>query len=260
MDQVIDYDATIVERLRDAGAVLVAKLTLGALAQGDGGSAARRRIRGIRSADRAARRPGPGSATAAGCVAFAIGTETRGSILSPSSRQRRRRPAADVRPRQPLRRDGAVDHDGQGRTDVPLRRGHGDRAQRDLRSGQARRQRRRRGVHVESGHAARRIQDRLRRRRRSTTPAEAADRGGGGGARSSRRSAAGAAAQRRRRGAAARLAPRAARPRTRTAADAGTAGGDRGRAEEDLRRRARRPIASSARSSSPSTCRPISRR
>src|SRR4029077_6125171 len=35
VDQVIDYDATIVERLREAGAVLVAKLTLGALAQGD---------------------------------------------------------------------------------------------------------------------------------------------------------------------------------------------------------------------------------
>ena len=35
VDQVIDYDATVVERLRDAGAVLVAKLTLGALAQGD---------------------------------------------------------------------------------------------------------------------------------------------------------------------------------------------------------------------------------
>jgi Asp-tRNA(Asn)/Glu-tRNA(Gln) amidotransferase A subunit family amidase len=35
VDQVIDYDATVVERLREAGAVLVAKLTLGALAQGD---------------------------------------------------------------------------------------------------------------------------------------------------------------------------------------------------------------------------------
>jgi Asp-tRNA(Asn)/Glu-tRNA(Gln) amidotransferase A subunit family amidase len=88
-NQVLDYDATVVERLRDAGAVLVAKLTLGALAQGDrwfGGQTknpwnpddARR---GGSSGSSA----GPGSATAAGLVGFAIGTETRGSIISPSA-------------------------------------------------------------------------------------------------------------------------------------------------------------------------------
>jgi Asp-tRNA(Asn)/Glu-tRNA(Gln) amidotransferase A subunit family amidase len=82
-DQVFDFDATVVERLEKAGAVLVAKLSMGALAQGglwfggmtktpwnldegSGGSSA-----------------GPASATAAGLVGFSIGTETLGSIVSP---------------------------------------------------------------------------------------------------------------------------------------------------------------------------------
>lgn len=88
-NQVFDYDATIVERLRDAGAVLVAKLSLGALAQGD------RWFRGqtknpwkptdARRGGSSGSSAGPGAATAAGLVGFAIGTETRGSIISPSS-------------------------------------------------------------------------------------------------------------------------------------------------------------------------------
>jgi Asp-tRNA(Asn)/Glu-tRNA(Gln) amidotransferase A subunit family amidase len=87
--QTFDYDATVVERLRDAGAVLVAKLSMGALAQGD------RWFRGQTknpwSPDHAERggssgsSAGPGSATAAGLVGFSIGTETRGSIISPSA-------------------------------------------------------------------------------------------------------------------------------------------------------------------------------
>lgn len=87
--QIIDRDATIVERLRDAGAVLVAKLSLGALAQGD------RWFKGQTKnpwtpddPDRAGSSgssAGPGSATAAGLVGFAIGTETRGSIISPAA-------------------------------------------------------------------------------------------------------------------------------------------------------------------------------
>jgi Asp-tRNA(Asn)/Glu-tRNA(Gln) amidotransferase A subunit family amidase len=82
--QVFDYDATIVERLRDAGAVLVAKLSLGALAQGDRWF--RGQTRNPWSPDRGSSgsSAGPGSATAAGLVGFAIGTETRGSIISPS--------------------------------------------------------------------------------------------------------------------------------------------------------------------------------
>lgn len=82
--QIFDYDATVVERLTNAGAVLVAKLTLGALAQGDrwfGGQTKNPWNGGGASGSSA----GPGSATAAGCVGFAIGTETRGSIISPST-------------------------------------------------------------------------------------------------------------------------------------------------------------------------------
>src|SRR5688572_11939122 len=83
-NQVFDYDATVVERLRDAGAVLVAKLSLGALAQGDNWFKGQTKNpwNGRGSSGSSA---GPGSATAAGLVGFALGTETRGSIISPSA-------------------------------------------------------------------------------------------------------------------------------------------------------------------------------
>ena len=83
-DQVIDLDATVVERLRDAGAVLVAKLSMGALAQGGvwfGGSTHNPWNVERSSSGSSA---GPGAATAAGLVGFSIGTETLGSIISPS--------------------------------------------------------------------------------------------------------------------------------------------------------------------------------
>jgi Asp-tRNA(Asn)/Glu-tRNA(Gln) amidotransferase A subunit family amidase len=87
--QVFDYDATVVERLHDAGAVLVAKLSMGALAQGDRWFRGQTKNpwnpdhpqRGGSSGSSA----GPGSATAAGLVGFSLGTETRGSIISPSA-------------------------------------------------------------------------------------------------------------------------------------------------------------------------------
>jgi Asp-tRNA(Asn)/Glu-tRNA(Gln) amidotransferase A subunit family amidase len=85
VDQILDYDATIVERLQAAGAVLVAKLTLGALAQGDRWFGGRTNNPWNVQEGSSGSSAGPGSATAAGCVAFAIGTETQGSILSPSS-------------------------------------------------------------------------------------------------------------------------------------------------------------------------------
>ncbi len=85
VDQVFDYDATIVERLREAGAVLVAKLTLGALAQGDRWFGGRTNTPWNPARGSSGSSAGPGSATAAGCVAFAIGTETRGSIISPAT-------------------------------------------------------------------------------------------------------------------------------------------------------------------------------
>jgi Asp-tRNA(Asn)/Glu-tRNA(Gln) amidotransferase A subunit family amidase len=84
-NQVVDYDATVVERLREAGAVLVAKLSMGALAMGGvwfGGSTKNPwNIERSSSGSSA----GPASATSAGLVGFGIGTETRGSIISPSS-------------------------------------------------------------------------------------------------------------------------------------------------------------------------------
>jgi Asp-tRNA(Asn)/Glu-tRNA(Gln) amidotransferase A subunit family amidase len=85
VNQVFDLDATVVERLREAGAVLVAKLTLGALAQGDRWFGGRTNNPWNPQQGSSGSSAGPGSATAAGCVAFAIGTETRGSILSPSA-------------------------------------------------------------------------------------------------------------------------------------------------------------------------------
>src|SRR5215471_13450527 len=89
--QVFDYDATIVKKLRDAGAVLLAKLAMVELAGGFG----------YNNADASFTGPGlnpwntgywsggsssgPGSATAAGLVSFAIGSETVGSIVTPSA-------------------------------------------------------------------------------------------------------------------------------------------------------------------------------
>jgi Asp-tRNA(Asn)/Glu-tRNA(Gln) amidotransferase A subunit family amidase len=79
-------DATVVQRLTAAGAVLVAKLSLGALALNDvwfGGQTMNPWLLEEGSSGSSA---GPGAATAAGLVGFAIGSETGGSIVSPSMR------------------------------------------------------------------------------------------------------------------------------------------------------------------------------
>jgi Asp-tRNA(Asn)/Glu-tRNA(Gln) amidotransferase A subunit family amidase len=83
-DQSFDYDAEVVKRLDNAGAILIAKLTLGALAQGDVWFGERTRNPWDPATGSSGSSAGPGSATAAGCVAFGIGTETNGSITSPS--------------------------------------------------------------------------------------------------------------------------------------------------------------------------------
>jgi Asp-tRNA(Asn)/Glu-tRNA(Gln) amidotransferase A subunit family amidase len=85
-DQVLDYDASVVEMLRDAGAVLIAKLTTGELASGDNWFGGQTKSPWDPAVGSSGSSAGPSSATAAGCVAFAIGTETSGSILSPSAR------------------------------------------------------------------------------------------------------------------------------------------------------------------------------
>jgi Asp-tRNA(Asn)/Glu-tRNA(Gln) amidotransferase A subunit family amidase len=87
-DQMIDYDSTVVERLAEAGAVLVAKLSMGALAQGARWFGGVTRNPWNPNEDRngsSGSSAGPASATAAGLVGFSIGTETLGSIVSPSS-------------------------------------------------------------------------------------------------------------------------------------------------------------------------------
>src|SRR5271168_1388368 len=79
-------DATVTARLNAAGAVLIAKLSLGALALNDiwfGGQTMNPWLLEEGSSGSSA---GPGAATAAGLVAFAIGSETGGSIVSPSMR------------------------------------------------------------------------------------------------------------------------------------------------------------------------------
>jgi aspartyl-tRNA(Asn)/glutamyl-tRNA(Gln) amidotransferase subunit A len=89
-DQVFSYDATVIERLRNAGAVLVAKLAMVELAGGMGYSQPNASFTGPGinpwnvEAWSGGSSSGSGSAVAAGCVPFAIGSETMGSILSPA--------------------------------------------------------------------------------------------------------------------------------------------------------------------------------
>ncbi len=85
-DQMIDQDASVIEMMRDAGAVLLAKLTSGELASGDRWFGGQTRNPWNLAEGSSGSSAGPGSATAAGLVAFGIGSETSGSILSPSAR------------------------------------------------------------------------------------------------------------------------------------------------------------------------------
>jgi Asp-tRNA(Asn)/Glu-tRNA(Gln) amidotransferase A subunit family amidase len=84
--QSFDEDATVVKRLDEAGAVLVAKLSLGALAMNDIWFGGRTRNPWILTQGSSGSSAGPAAATAAGLVGFAIGSETLGSISSPSTR------------------------------------------------------------------------------------------------------------------------------------------------------------------------------
>ena len=84
--QSFDEDATVVKRLDEAGAVLIAKFSLGALAMGDKWFGGRTRNPWNMEQGSSGSSAGSASAVAAGCVAFAIGSETLGSISSPSTR------------------------------------------------------------------------------------------------------------------------------------------------------------------------------
>jgi Asp-tRNA(Asn)/Glu-tRNA(Gln) amidotransferase A subunit family amidase len=84
--QSFSEDATVVQRLDAAGAVLVAKFSLGALAMGDKWFGGRTRNPWNPTLGSSGSSAGSASAVAAGCVPFAIGSETLGSISSPSTR------------------------------------------------------------------------------------------------------------------------------------------------------------------------------
>src|SRR2546430_5650222 len=91
-DRVIDADATVYSRLTDAGAILVAKLSTGALAvtaQWFGGIT---RNPWNTQQDASGSSAGPGAATAARLVGLSIGTHTRRSLITPSTRNRVSRP------------------------------------------------------------------------------------------------------------------------------------------------------------------------
>lgn len=85
-NRIIDEDAEIVVRLRKAGAVLIAKLATGLFAQNDQWFRGRTNNPWNPAQGSSGSSAGPASATIAGCVAFSIGTETQGSIVSPSIR------------------------------------------------------------------------------------------------------------------------------------------------------------------------------
>lgn len=85
-NQTLAETATVARRLEDAGAVLVAKLTLGALAMGDQWYGGMTRNPWNSRQGSSGSSAGSASAVAAGCVGFAIGSETHGSIVSPSTR------------------------------------------------------------------------------------------------------------------------------------------------------------------------------
>ncbi|MCF8225453.1 MAG: amidase [Bacteroidales bacterium] len=85
-DQFLEQKAGVIQKLEDAGAVLIAKLTLGALAMGDVWYADTTRNPWNIQQGSSGSSAGSSAATAAGLVPFAIGTETYGSIVSPSTR------------------------------------------------------------------------------------------------------------------------------------------------------------------------------
>lgn len=84
-DQVIDEDAFVYLKLKEAGAVLIAKFTMGALAMGDYWFGGRTKNPWNLKNGSSGSSAGSASATSAGLVPFAIGTETWGSIVSPAS-------------------------------------------------------------------------------------------------------------------------------------------------------------------------------
>jgi len=116
-DRVPKSDAVVVRKLNEAGAVLVAKLSLGALALNDIWFGGQTMNPWLLEEGASGSSAGPGAATAAGLVGFSIGSETGGSIVSPSMRCGSDRVATHIWPRTQDRRDDPVLVLGQARTD-----------------------------------------------------------------------------------------------------------------------------------------------
>ena len=116
-------DAAVVQRLHDAGAVLVAKLSLGALALNDIWFGGQTMNPWLLEEGASGSSAGPGAATAAGLVGFSIGSETGGSIVSPAMRCGVTGLRPTYRPRAAHRRDDAVLVARQARPDDARRRG-----------------------------------------------------------------------------------------------------------------------------------------
>ncbi|MFT7149917.1 MAG: Asp-tRNA(Asn)/Glu-tRNA(Gln) amidotransferase A subunit family amidase, partial [Nonlabens sp.] len=85
-DQMIDHTATVVKKLQDQGAILIAKLVSGSLARGDVWFGGKTKNPWDLAQGASGSSAGSGSATAAGLVGFSLGTETLGSITSPATR------------------------------------------------------------------------------------------------------------------------------------------------------------------------------
>ncbi len=134
-DRVPDADATIVRKLRAAGAVLLGKTTVGALAYNDIWYGGRTRNPWNLNEGSSGSSAGSASATAAGLCAFSIGTETLGSITSPCQRCG----ATGLRPTFGRgvagRRNGALLVARQSGGNLPFRRRYSNRAGGDQRRG-----------------------------------------------------------------------------------------------------------------------------
>jgi len=85
-NRVPEHDSTVVKRLKEAGGVLLAKLSLGALALNDIWFGGQTMNPWLLEEGASGSSAGPGASVAAGLVGFAIGSETQGSIISPSMR------------------------------------------------------------------------------------------------------------------------------------------------------------------------------
>ena len=160
-----DHDATAVVRMREAGAVLVAKLATGELAINDLWFRARTRNPWNPALGSSGSSAGPASAAAAGLVGFAVGTETGGFDHLAGLDLRRGRTAANLRPEFAVRLHDAEVDARQGGRACAHRRGYGTGARSTARSGRQGRDRRGSPIFVGWVDGHQRLEDWLRRAR-----------------------------------------------------------------------------------------------